>query len=126
MPIKDKSRYPANWKEIRKRILRRAVNRCELCGVMNHSWIQRKTYCRAWWQYSEPQYEADEVNAKPIKVVLTVAHINQDPSDNRDCNLRALCQRCHNIIDLPYRVDNVAKTRRKKKEPGQERMWDER
>ena len=40
MPIKpeNKSRYPKNWKEIRKRILKRANNRCEFCGVENHTY----------------------------------------------------------------------------------------
>ena len=40
MPIKpeNKSRYPKNWKEIRERILKRANNRCEFCGVENHTY----------------------------------------------------------------------------------------
>lgn len=35
MPIRpeNKSRYPANWQEIRASILKRANNRCEFCGV---------------------------------------------------------------------------------------------
>lgn len=33
MPIKpeNRKRYPANWKDIRKDILKRADNKCELC-----------------------------------------------------------------------------------------------
>ena len=46
----------------------------------------------------------------PVKVVLTIAHLNQDPSDNRKENLRALCQRCHNVLDLPWRMKNAAMT----------------
>ena len=35
MPI-DYSKYPANWKtEIVPRILKRANNRCEMCGLEN-------------------------------------------------------------------------------------------
>jgi hypothetical protein len=34
-------------------------------------------------------------------VVLTVHHINNDPTDNRKLNLLALCQRCHNKLDQP-------------------------
>ncbi|KKK85807.1 hypothetical protein LCGC14_2769540, partial [marine sediment metagenome] len=35
MPIRfeNKNRYPDNWSEIRKRILERAGNKCELCGA---------------------------------------------------------------------------------------------
>ena len=39
MPIKpeNKKRYPANWKEIRKDILKRADNKCEFCGIENYA-----------------------------------------------------------------------------------------
>jgi elongation factor P--beta-lysine ligase len=39
MPIRpeNKDRYPKDWPEIRKRILERAKNRCEFCGVENHT-----------------------------------------------------------------------------------------
>lgn len=33
------------------------------------------------------------------RVVLACAHLNHDPTDNRDRNLAALCQRCHMIHD---------------------------
>ena len=33
----NKARYPKNWKEIRAKILKRAKNRCEFCGVENHA-----------------------------------------------------------------------------------------
>jgi hypothetical protein len=38
--------------------------------------------------------------------VLTVAHLNQDPSDNDPTNLRALCAPCHLRHDAPYRSAN--------------------
>jgi len=38
----------------------------------------------------------------PIKVVLTVAHLNHDPTDNDPANLRALCQRCHLVHDKAH------------------------
>ena len=39
MPIKpeNRKRYPANWKEIRKDILKRADNKCEFCGIENYA-----------------------------------------------------------------------------------------
>ncbi len=33
----NRRRYPADWPEIRQRILQRARHRCEECGVRNHS-----------------------------------------------------------------------------------------
>ena len=48
MPIKpeNKSRYPKNWKEIRERILIRANNRCEFCGVENHTYRYNPYHCK--------------------------------------------------------------------------------
>ena len=46
MPIKpeNRERYPKNWKEIRESILMRAENKCEFCGVENHSYrLNEKT-----------------------------------------------------------------------------------
>ena len=43
-------------------------------------------------------------------VVLTVAHLNHTPEDNRDENLRAMCQGCH----LHYDRAHHAETRRRR------------
>lgn len=48
-------------------------------------------------------------------VVLTVAHLNHDITDNRDENLAALCQQCHLRYDAKYHAQNAAQTRRQKK-----------
>lgn len=84
MPI-DYKKYPANWlSEIRPAILKRANEKCEECGVVNYSWINKRTreICLQ-----------DEENT--IYVVLTIAHLNHDINDNREENLKALCQKCH-------------------------------
>lgn len=39
-------------------------------------------------------------------VVLTVAHIDHDKTNNRFSNLAALCQRCHLQHDLPQHIMN--------------------
>lgn len=82
MPIKpeNKSRYPENWKEIRQRILKRANNRCEFCGIENYI-----------------------IRENGSKVVLTIAHLDHTPENCTDDNLRALCQKCHNSYDREHR-----------------------
>jgi 5-methylcytosine-specific restriction endonuclease McrA len=45
-------------------------------------------------------------NAKIIKIVLTVAHLDHDIENNNYTNLRALCQRCHNRHDSANRKKN--------------------
>lgn len=85
MPIKPENRslYPSNWKEIRQDILKRANNKCEFCGIENY-----------------------KIKDNGAKVVLTIAHLDQDPTNNDYTNLRALCQKCHNKLDMPYRVQH--------------------
>jgi hypothetical protein len=44
-------------------------------------------------------------------VVLTIAHLNHDTTDNRPENLRAWCQRCHNNYDAAHRRRNRQRNR---------------
>lgn len=121
MPIKPekKALYPADWKQIRARILERANHRCEQCGVLNHAIGARDAEggwhdleeCSDWWET-----EGEGLEKNSIQIVLTIAHVeNPDPADCRDENLRALCQRCHNRLDMPMRQANAAETRRQKR-----------
>ena len=123
MPI-DYKQYPENWKsEIRPRILERANNKCEFCGVENHITIIRgKVHGYAVYQKENGDiYDAEDStyicsdyfgeiecgkNAREFKIVLTVAHLDHDTTNNDDSNLKALCQRCHNRYDMKQRVHN--------------------
>ena len=99
MPIKpeNKARYPKNWKEIRAKILERANNRCEMCGVENHSEYIRKK------------------DGKRIKHVLTIAHIyDESPECVDPTNLKALCCFCHNGLDAKMRARHRAENKAKK------------
>lgn len=132
MPI-DYSKYPANWKsEIRPRILERAANKCECCGVPNGEYIFRG-YLDGEEVYQTPDgniynasnseiiaYEAWYVDIKPstgnhnqkaIKIVLTIAHLDHDETNHQvtDDRLKAMCQQCH------LRYDSKEKVRRKAK-----------
>ncbi len=95
MPIKPELRhlYPKNWMEIRKKILERAQNRCEFCGIENNTLVVKKA----------PSYGA-------YRVVLTIAHLDHDPRHNDPENLRALCQTCHNRYDAKHRAANRSHT----------------
>ena len=96
MPIKkeNEARYPKNWNtEIRPMILKRANNRCEFCGVENHT------------------YRLNEKTGKMAYIVLTIAHMNEVIEDVRPENLRALCQRCHNRYDVEHRKRTREMTR---------------
>lgn len=96
MPIKPENRalYPPNWKEISKRIrFERAGNRCEVCDCEN--------------------YQPHPITGS--HVVLTVAHLDHDPTNNDEQNLKAMCQRCHNRYDVEHR-----KQTRKPNNPNQQ------
>lgn len=124
MPI-DYKKYPENWKtEIRPAILSRAKNRCEFCGVKNYSvgsWngerfiptVGNMTHDAAGngeLSYQEARQLVMHCNEfcddKLIVVVLTIAHLNHDVSNNDYSNLKALCQRCHNRHDVGFRKEN--------------------
>jgi len=126
MPI-DYKNYPANWKtEIRPAILERANNCCEFCGVHNHSDGFRNKEGRFYTtEFIIEELEStgldmfdDELShciqndgkAKPIKIVLTIAHLDHDTTNNDPTNLKALCQRCHNRYDIEHRKENRKKT----------------
>lgn len=84
MPIRpeNKKLYPSNWKQISKSIrFGRANNKCEFCKAEN--------------------YKPHPLTGS--KVVLTVAHLDHNPANCQDENLKALCQKCHNTYDAPMR-----------------------
>ena len=77
MPIRRELRclYPPAWAEISSRIrFGRAGGLCETCG-RPHGFDG---------------------------VFLTTAHLDHDPANNADDNLKALCQRCHLAYDAPH------------------------
>jgi len=109
MPIKPehRGRYPADWEERRARVLKRAGHRCELCGAPNRDIISRNKQTPAWW-IRWPLWGAVSRHRhnwrKPIKIILTVAHLDRDYKDHDEKFLLALCQRCHLKIDAHQRA----------------------
>ena len=122
MPIlpENKKRYPKDWKEISRRIrFERAGNCCENCGVENYSVGYREKdlfYPMATPPYGQPEGMSDYKAALEIKqhfnewqepkcivIVLTTAHLDHTPENNDERNLKALCQKCHNLYDAAHR-----------------------
>jgi 5-methylcytosine-specific restriction endonuclease McrA len=116
MPF-DRRRYPDDWEDIRARILARAENRCERCGIPNHALGYRDKAGKFWTDEEiDRMVNGDTLDYPPmrrIRIVLTIAHVHDpDPMNCDESNLEALCQQCHNRHDAPMRAKNAAKTRR--------------
>lgn len=128
MPIRpeNKARYPADWPQIRERILARAEHRCERCRKRNHETVSVLPggYWFDWedltWvnncgepmggHYSGPGQE------RQTRVVLTIAHWPDPAPENcGEDNLWALCNWCHLNIDRDIHVANAKETRWKKR-----------
>jgi hypothetical protein len=116
MPIK-KELYPPNWPEISASIRQRAGNKCESCGVANHAVGARDRFGEWRDEMSIHQMNSGdgfnqfgEEFPEMIRIVLTVAHLNQNPADNRPENLKCLCQRCHLNHDRPFNMPKIRET----------------
>ena len=90
------------WLAVRAAILTRAGDACEECKVRNGATVYR-------FELGVFVYEADlfgtEMEAEDghrVKIVLTIHHLDHDPANNDPSNLRALCQRCHLMLDGPH------------------------
>jgi hypothetical protein len=59
--------------------------------------------------------ESDPTEYRYIVIVLTIAHLDHDITNNDYENLAALCQRCHNIHDREDRNRHSKETSKKKK-----------
>ena len=139
MPIREseKARYPKDWKAISKRIRHMAGDKCQNCAAPNGELIRRGvSYAGTalWRRASASAYEngfhadygheipdtgEDTVGwHRPVKVVLTVAHLDHTPENCADDNLRAWCQRCHLRYDADHHRRNSQTTRHAKRASG--------
>lgn len=102
MPIRPENvaKYPPDWKEISARIKVRAGNRCECegeCELHHGRRCQEAHGSLAMWANG--------------KVILTTAHLDHDPSNCADENLKVMCQRCHLRYDRKHHAETAAITR---------------
>lgn len=125
----DYKKYCKDWKtKVRPEILKRAKNKCESCGVNNYDTGYRDNEGKFYNTkiiidalendgYDYFSYELSNCwdslgnPTTPIKIVLTIAHLDHDINNNDYSNLKALCQRCH----LRYDIKQHKKTKRDKK-----------
>ena len=107
-PIRDenKNRYPRNWPAISRHIrFVRAASQCECVGE-----------CGLHGTNPGPR-RCEERHGTAAKwatgtIVLTVAHLNHQPEDCREENLKAMCQRCHLRYDRDHHAETRDKARR--------------
>jgi hypothetical protein len=112
MPIRPDLRpfyRGAHWRAIQARIRERAWNRCEQCGKPNREQVSTISgrdwmYWRAsmgYWtdetgkEFPQLAIAESDIDVRRIRVQLHVAHLNHTPGDDRDENLKLLCQWCH-------------------------------
>lgn len=139
MPIKpeNRDRYPADWKSISQAAKERAHWKCQHpgCSARQYSvgrWFADSTDVFTWKahadyasSYAEARQFAAEYSfalfgdgpadeAPVIIIVLTVAHLNHDPSDCRPDNLAAMCQRHHLAYDRDHHRETAYRTRKDK------------
>lgn len=111
MPIRPEMRglYPpkAEWLQIRRELLERGGHRCEGSPKF-------------------PDCRAENRRPHPVTgsyVVLTVGHLDHDPTNNgtpgKRPNLRLWCQRCHLHHDQEHHAANARRTRRARRAAGE-------
>lgn len=113
MKAETKKRYPDNWEYISAFIRHeRAKNKCERCGLQNGLIIKRlpnNRYRVATENEIRDLQEFKSISKLTVlqilkkmrltKIILAVAHLDFNESNNIHSNLLALCQKCHNAHD---------------------------
>lgn len=139
MPIREETRHlyppPDVWRELRSKVLARAEHECECVGQCGHAhdggrcsvpnravvywtwtWHDRATQVKRWaWHHHVSSAHDGAGRTAATKVVLTLAHLDQDPTHNDLANLLAMCQRCHLALDRGQHAVNAAETRARKR-----------
>ncbi|MES2135770.1 MAG: hypothetical protein V4502_01750 [Pseudomonadota bacterium] len=90
MPIRADLRHfyrTPEWKSARAACRERAGDRCQRCGASNGTYYTRLV------RHAAAMHEV--YGSKRVLVQCGVAHLNHIAGDDRDENLKALCQWCH-------------------------------
>lgn len=132
MPI-NYSKYPPDWKETVERIRKRSGDKCEICGLKNHSFIwsvpffirevinnhtARYRLRRVWFRHKGDAIRENggDEGIKKVKVILTVAHLDHDETNHKvsDDRLLHLCQACHLRYDAQEKFRRILEKSKKR------------
>jgi len=111
MPIRPELRhhYGAEWQALARDLKAAAAWRCQHGGRGAGEWVFKADADPA--QLALFARAAGDPHALKYRVILTVAHLNHRPGDNRRENLRVWCQACHLAHDVQEHVRNAQATR---------------
>lgn len=94
--MNNRERYPENWhSEIRPKILTRDKFKCQNCNIKQgtqgyydkqRNFIECDEWLKNW---------AIKQGFKVQKIFLQIAHIDHNPMNCSDENLKSLCPACH-------------------------------
>lgn len=115
------------WLAIRAFVQARAGGKCEECGVKNYAlggrtkdgrWVPaipkgERLLSLEWPKPGEWSWCTDGIYAgelRIVRIICTVAHVDQGLTDHSTANLRFWCQQCHNRHDNASRRTNARKT----------------
>lgn len=119
MPIRPGWRHLYRGPEYhaqRERMLARAGGRCEQCGVPDRIfarrvdgwWFEKTTRRWRWPNCGAFLLSQPAGRLREPYIVLTMAHLDHDPTNNADENLKMLCQWCHLNYDKLHHAETRA------------------
>lgn len=134
MPVRPamRDRYPANWRELSRSVREEAGQKCERCKAPNGAKIARgegrdegtymvengDVFDAETGEHRGVARGSEYEVGRFTRVVLTVAHLDHDPSNAARSNLACLCQLHHLRHDQAEHVANARHTRRSRKAAG--------
>ena len=128
MPM-NRALYPKNWNAIARSIKEAANWTCQGCDrpckKPSEPWdifedklwyLADLQWVRNYWDSEEDDEFGEILIPRRGRFVLTTAHLNHNPDDNRPENLRALCPKCHLMYDAAHHAASRRKNRRLQQE----------
>ena len=123
MPM-NRSLYPKNWDKIARRVKESSQWRCQECdrpcreqGESIEDFLVRLDDPLFLLDLFEPDDDGEFGYRLMLgRFILTVAHLNHNPSDNSPGNLRALCSVCHLRHDASHHARSRKSNRFKRLE----------
>jgi hypothetical protein len=105
----DRSRYPDNWSDITAAIRERAGDRCECTGQCATRGAKGPACLLIIGQGDRCEARNRSTSWRTgARIVLTVAHLDDNTEHNQPDNLLAMCQACHLAYDTELHRKNRA------------------